>query len=157
MKYFATIIFAIILSSCVPLPAQNTISFSFSDNDLGVGARYEHEWYKYGFYIGAGYGNYQCFEWGTMMNIRTSGGFVKYVRNNREDLITYFTAGGNYHWYHHVQDGYLEPGLNLYFPVSLEFGTGAIICKRFNVGWTYDPFKKDVVLSVGYRFGFKTR
>jgi len=156
MKYLATIIIAIFLSSCIPLPAQNIISPTFSGNDLGAGIRYDRQFGRYGFYVSGGYGRYDSDVSGVIENVMAHAGVVKYVQNNRMDeWINYFSIGINGHHYRTIDEGYHPPAQSCYFPVSLELGVGCIITKRFNCGWTYDPIKKDAVISMGYRFGFR--
>lgn len=157
MKTIITTLLLVFFSSCITLQAQNIISGTFAGNDLQVGLRYDAQFnQKWGMYSGVGYGNYMALSCGQIEHVRLSGGVTRYAINYAEpDWLTYFSFGLGAHHYNQITEGYEPvPKIALY-PVSIELGVGFIVSKRFCVGWTYDPFKRDGVINVGYRFGLK--
>ena len=138
--------------------SQNTISGTFSGNDMGTGVRYDHQITQnknanHGFYVHAGYGCYNDVYVGRVEHYRASAGYDIILRNYAsKDMLQVFSVGISGHKYNQFEEGVTElnHGTN---PVSIEFGFGMILLQRLSWIVNYDPLKKDVVVAVGYRFG----
>jgi hypothetical protein len=152
MKYI--IILFLLLSSCIPLPAQNTVSLTFADNDLAIGGRYDRQINRMGIYGGIGYGCYRSKFCGITEHYKALAGVERFVTNYAsKEWITYFSVGVNAHHYNEIEPPFVEMSPIATSAVSFEFGVGFIIRRKAVFGWTYDPLKKDVTLNVGIRFG----
>lgn len=154
MKTIITILLILLLSSCIPLPAQNVISLSYAGNDNQLGLRYDKQWNRYGFYAGGGYGMYNDMYIGSVRHMRVAWGVTRYVQNYAMDnWLTYFSLGVSAHNYKQVQEGISEVPESALFPISCEAGVGFVVAKHLSIGWTFDFIKDDVVFNIGYRFG----
>lgn len=151
---FKALVLALLVSTSIY--GQNVISLTYAGNDHQIGVRYDKQFNRYGFYSGAGYGVYNDPTIGSIQHTRASGGITRYVQNYAmESWLTYFSFGVSVHDYKKVQDGYIEVPQNALFPVSCELGVGFVISRHLSIGWTFDFIKDDVLLNIGYRFGFK--
>ena len=138
--------------------SQNTISGTFSGNDMGSGIRYDYQITQnknanHGFYVHAGYGCYNDVYVGRVEHYRASAGYDIILRNYAsKDMLQVFSVGISGHKYNQFEEGVTElnHGTN---HVSIELGFGMILLQRLSWIVNYDPLKKDVVVAVGYRFG----
>ena len=146
--------FLLIIIFLLPLIlfGQNTIGLLYAPTDNGVGLRYDKQITNIGIYTAICRGNY-WFKNGDYINnhVKFSVGVVKYVPNKK--IINLFSLGLNYNTYERMREGYIPVPDHLFYPISLELGVGLII-NHFNIGWCYDPFKKEVVVNSGYYFKY---
>ena len=131
---------------------NSTVCLLYSPTDKGIGFRYDKQINNVGIYGSACRGSYWVSD-GVRINnhVKLSTGFVKYVPNMIEKVINVFSLGVSFHSYGTVKGEYIPTPDHLFFPVSVEAGVGFLI-NHFNIGWCYDPLKKEVVVNSGYYF-----
>jgi hypothetical protein len=141
---------------------QSIIIPTFSGNDLGFGVRYDHQVshnreINHGFYVHAGYGCYRDVYIGKIEHYRASGGYEIILPTKSGYMNIIFSTGINGHYYNHFEEGWTKWTTGS-FPVSWEYGMGFIYNKRLVWTINHTPFKKDIIVGLGYRFGlYKTR
>ena len=112
--------------------SQNTISGTFSGNDMGSGIRYDYQITQnknanHGFYVHAGYGCYNDVYVGRVEHYRASAGYDIILRNYAsKDMLQVFSVGISGHKYNQFEEGVTElnHGTN---HVSIELGFGMIL------------------------------
>jgi hypothetical protein len=140
------------LCSVIILGQNRTIGIIYAPTDNGIGFRYDKQLDKLGVYGSACWGSYWFRNGERIYNhLKLSAGVVKYVTSSKKKVINLFSLGLSYHTYGAMSTEYVPTPDHLFFPVSLDIGVGYII-NHFNIGWCYDPFKKEVVVNSGYFF-----
>jgi hypothetical protein len=147
-----SLIILFLFLSLVGVSQQNTLSGIFAANDLAIGVKYDRHIYNShnGYYGSFRYGSYNAPECGRIVHYKGSIGYTAYMIGEDEYNVK-FNLGLVGHHYKILEEGYEEVSNFTLFPASIELGVGCII-RRFNSGFTYDPFKKDVEMLFGWSF-----
>lgn len=181
MKTAIVIFLIILLSSCVPLPAQdylcgknklgmgqirdvsknfgkNSISIDYQTGDNGIGVRLGRKISsRVGMYlVGTKGGYYRMGKAGEIPQYKLAMGTAYYVL--RRDKIQGFASFGvSSHWYKDLPSGTMGEDTHWsakyrYSNFSCEVGWGMEIGKHIQFAATYDPFHDQFNPSLGYIF-----
>jgi hypothetical protein len=146
------VLITLFLWSLKILCQNRAIGMIYAPTDNGIGLRYDKQINEMDVYGSACWGSYWFRNGERIHNhVKFSAGVVKYVTNRKEKVINLFSLGVSYHTYGEMSAEYVPVPDHLFFPVSLDIGVGYTI-NHFNIGWCYDPFKKEVVVNSGYYF-----
>jgi len=144
---------SVFLLTTILVSGQNSaVGLVFAPTDKAVGLRFDAEKNNIGFYSSACWGNYTL-NYGTRINdhVKLSAGVVKYLPNRMRKFTNMFSLGLSYHTYGKTVGEYMQVPANAFRKVSVDVGVGFKV-NRFNIGWCYDPFKKEVVVNSGFFF-----
>lgn len=143
------LIFVLLLFSTVAYSQKNTIYFSTSIPDWGIGGRFERQirTSPLGYYVGATKGQYYFWYDRHLEHLKIVSGITYYV-HTREPYTNMFCIGLNYNRYSYLP----EIKDYVYSPVSFDIGAG-IQYKHISFIMAYDILKKDALLNLGWRFG----
>jgi hypothetical protein len=146
------IMIVLFISSLIISGQNRIICLIYAPTDNGIGFRFDRQISEMGVYGSACWGSY-WFRNGERINnhLKLSAGVVKYVTSSKKRIINLFSLGLSYHTYGAMSNEYVPTPDHLFFPVSLDLGVGYII-NHFNIGWCYDPLKKEVAVNTGYYF-----
>jgi hypothetical protein len=149
------IIFAAFMLLFLPLVCagqRNTIYLSLNPKaylgDFGKGIAYERQFKAVGAYLGVTEGKYSFQDAGRLHNIRLASGVTKIVYKH-EEYKAFLVGGVNY--------SALAGNVNIDVPdrayrhFGIDIGFGAKI-KRITVIVTYDKFKNQSTVNLGYSF-----
>jgi len=151
---FVVVAILIVMTTCA-CKGQNRIGLTFAGNDLAGGIRYDHKFFdQNGVYVSANYGCYRSDLVGYAEHYSVNAGYVRYlaVLNPRE-FLPYFSLGANANYYNVFRPGKESISDMALFPFSGEWGCGAVINKKLQIGWTHDFLKLDTRLNIQITFG----
>jgi hypothetical protein len=131
---------------------DSTVGMVFAPTDRAVGLRYDRQIKSFGAYGSASWGNYS-FPDGMLIkhHVKLSTGIVKYMPNRNKRMTTLFSLGLSAHSYGEMTGELIEVPDHMFDRISFEAGVGFMI-DRFNIGWCYDPLRKEVAVNVGIHF-----
>ena len=146
------LIIILFIQSLILAGQNTTLCLTYAPTDRGTGFRYDKQITDIGIYGSASRGSYR-FNDGQRINnhIKLSSGVVKYFQNKSKNTCNLFSLGLSYHSYGKIKDESIPIHDHVFFPVSLDVGVGFII-NHFNIGWCYDPIKKEVIVNSGFYF-----
>jgi hypothetical protein len=123
-------------------------SLTYAPTDKGIGLRHEISFGKTGSYGSISKGSYILKDNSIIKShIKASFGIVRYCQSVFYDFRNTFSIGMNVHYY----NGYeaFNPCLKKF---SFEIGTGAIIIRKINIGFVYDPYTNQGQVHLGILF-----
>jgi hypothetical protein len=151
--FIMMILLAFFLTSTGKLHGQNSsVGVVFAPTDRGLGFRYDRQLSSTGFYGSASWGNYRFLNGAILKDhVRMAAGVAKYVKNKKLNINHLFSLGISLHSYGAMKSENFQVEQKALRRVSAEAGVG-FIYNHFNIGWCYDPLKKEVVVNCGYYF-----